>query len=106
MKEIRSPSDKFIIVEAKRKRGKTYTWNMGAWVIDLVNNNWTEPPANWHSKGVSLAYADGHVEKYKWRSKETIDWLGSEDIPDAPSPSHSDTEDFRYFSRHIPRADG
>ena len=107
MKEIRSPSEKFVIVESQRKRsdGTGYTWNKGAWCIGLEDNNWREPPAYWHSKGVSLAYADGHVEKYKWRSKETRDWLGGEDVPDVPTPAHSDTEDFRYFSRHIPRAD-
>ena len=105
MNEIKSPSEKFVIVESQRKVGNTYTWNKGAWVINLIGNNWAEPPANWHSKGVSLAYADGHVDKYHWRSKETIDWLGSENIPDAPTPSHSNTEDFRYFSSHIPRAD-
>jgi prepilin-type N-terminal cleavage/methylation domain-containing protein/prepilin-type processing-associated H-X9-DG protein len=105
MGEIKSPSDKFIIVESQHKEGTVHTWNKGAWVINLIDNNWAEAPANWHSKGVSLAYADGHVEKYKWRSKETLDWLGSEDIPNAPNPAHSNTEDFLYFSRHIPRAD-
>lgn len=105
MSEIKSPGDKIVIVESQRKVGNAYTWNMGAWVIDLIGNNWNEPPANWHTKGVCLAYADGHAEKYKWKNKETIEWLQSEVIPDSPSPPHSHTDDYQYFSTHIARAD-
>ncbi len=107
MEEIKSPGYEYVIVESQRKVPGTsnYTWNMGAWVINLISNNWAEPPANWHTKGVCLAYADGHAEKYKWKDKETTDWLQSDQIPDTPPTSHANTRDFQYFSRHVPRAD-
>jgi prepilin-type N-terminal cleavage/methylation domain-containing protein/prepilin-type processing-associated H-X9-DG protein len=105
MSQIRSPSDKYIIVEAQRMMGGSPHWNMGAWCYDIQTENFFEPPANWHSKGVSLAYADGHAEKYKWRSKEMKDWLAMEDIPDKAPDNVKGSADAQYFLTNIPRGD-
>ena len=78
---------------------------MGAWCFSIQNENFFEPPANWHSKGVSLAYADGHAEKYHWRSKAMKDWLAMEPIPDLAPANVAGSEDAMYFYRSIPRGD-
>jgi len=106
MGDIRSPSDKYIIVEAQRMMGGSPHWNMGSWCFSIPDENFNEPPANWHSKGVSLAYADGHAEKYKWRSKAMKDWLAMEPLPDVAPASVIGSEDAMYFYRSIPRGDG
>ncbi|MGV7235656.1 MAG: prepilin-type N-terminal cleavage/methylation domain-containing protein [Nitrosomonadaceae bacterium] len=106
MGDIRSPSDKYIIVEAQRMMGGSPHWNMGSWCFDIQTQNFNEPPANWHSKGVSLSFADGHAEKYKWRSKAMKDWLAMEPLPDVAPASVIGSEDAMYFYRSIPRGDG
>jgi prepilin-type N-terminal cleavage/methylation domain-containing protein/prepilin-type processing-associated H-X9-DG protein len=105
MGEIRLPSDKYILVEAQRMMGGSPHWNMGAWCFSIKQENFWEPPANWHSKGVSLAFADGHAEKYKWRSKPMKEWLAMDPLPDKAPDNVKGTADAMYFLRNIPRGD-
>lgn len=105
--QITVPSNKYIIVEGQRMTpigGQwVWHWNMGSWYFNVTDRNFGEPPANWHARGVSLAYADGHAEKYKWKNQETLEWLENEQIPDNAPASVKNTDDANYFYRNIPR---
>ena len=107
MSEIKVPSSKYVSVEGQRmiqvNGERQWHWNMGAWYYNVSDRIFGEPPANWHNDGVSLAFADGHAEKYKWQSPEMDEWLHSEQITDTPPDSVKGTEDAEYFYRHIPR---
>ncbi len=105
MNEIKSPGNKYIIVEAQRMLGGGYHWNMGAWCFSILHENFWEPPANWHMKGVCLAFADGHAEKFKWVSQPMKDWLAMNPLPDSAPDNVRGTADALYFLRNIPRGD-
>jgi prepilin-type processing-associated H-X9-DG protein/prepilin-type N-terminal cleavage/methylation domain-containing protein len=34
---------------------------------------WTDMPADWHSHGANLSFADGHVERWRWESSMIFD---------------------------------
>jgi prepilin-type N-terminal cleavage/methylation domain-containing protein/prepilin-type processing-associated H-X9-DG protein len=44
--------------------------------------NWWDRPANRHSQGANLAFADGHVEHWTWRVKMVFDYLPEPVRPD------------------------
>lgn len=107
MNDISVPASKYILVEGQRMVSTggqwEWHWNMGSWYFDITGQNFGEPPANWHSKGVCLGYADGHAGKYKWKSQEMKEWLEKEQIPDNAPDLVRGTEDAVYFYRNIPR---
>ncbi len=69
--EIKSPGNKLVFVEDQDDRG----WNMGSWVVNPYGNNWTDALGLWHVDSGTLAFADGHAEKHKWRDQRTIDYF-------------------------------
>ncbi|MBW8018049.1 MAG: prepilin-type N-terminal cleavage/methylation domain-containing protein [Planctomycetes bacterium] len=106
MGDITTPSEKYIYIEVNRMLNDgRYHWNMGAYMYCIVHETFEENPSAWHNDGVDLGFADGHAEKYKWKSKAVKDWLSMEIVPPLAPTTVNDTEDNRYFLRHIPRGD-
>ena len=101
MSQIKSPGEKyFLLEEVEKLPDGSYWWSMGSWVLDLLNNNWYDPIADWHNEGCNLAYADGHVEKYKWKDQRTIDWIEGT-AEKSPSPAeHAGSADLEYMLSH------
>lgn len=71
--QIRSPVTRLMIVEEADARGI----NLGAWVMPIYGGTWgmSDSLAYWHKGGCSLAFADGHAEIYRFKEKETTDYL-------------------------------
>jgi len=69
--QIRNASSKLVFVEDEDNRG----WNMGSWVMRPVGYRWTDSLGLWHVDSGTLAFADGHAEKRKWRDKRTIEYF-------------------------------
>ena len=40
--------------------------------IDARNWGWNDVPGSRHQKGANFAFADGHIEKHKWRDPRTL----------------------------------
>lgn len=53
---------------------------------DSWNGRWFDLPANRHSQGASLSFADGHVERWKWVAPKIFtklgDWVRADELPD------------------------
>lgn len=102
MHEIKSPGDKYICVEEIEKLSDgTYWWNMGSWVVDIPMKYWFDPVAGWHTWGCTLAYADGHSEKIKWRDQRTKDWIQGDAQKGSPSIDQSGSVDMAYMVQHF-----
>ena len=71
--EIKNPSSKLVFVEDEDNRG----WNMGSWVMNPVGDYWTDSLGLWHVDSGTLAFADGHAERRKWRDQRTIDYFSN-----------------------------
>jgi len=69
--QIKNASSKLVFVEDEDNRG----WNMGSWVMRPVGYRWTDSLGLWHVDSGTLAFADGHAEKRKWRDKRTIEYF-------------------------------
>ncbi|NQV34151.1 MAG: type II secretion system protein [Phycisphaeraceae bacterium] len=69
--EIRRPATKLVFVEDQDDRG----WNMGSWVMNPLGERWTDSLGLWHADSGTLAFADGHAQRRKWRDKRTIEYF-------------------------------
>lgn len=104
--EITSPGSKYITVE---EMDQQFGWNAGSWVINLSSSPgyWYDPVAGWHTKGMTLGFADGHAEKIKWQESETIEWLQNEPQKggniSTKGIDHRGSQDMEYMLRNAPR---
>ena len=87
--QIRNAASKLVFVEDQDDR----SWNMGSWVMRPVGHRWTDSLGLWHVDSGTLAFADGHAEKRKWRDKRTIEYFKNpydftfeHSTPDDPNP--------------------
>jgi prepilin-type N-terminal cleavage/methylation domain-containing protein/prepilin-type processing-associated H-X9-DG protein len=47
----------------------------GGYTVYFDRSSWWDLPPSRHSNGVTLGYADGHADYYKWREKDTLDLI-------------------------------
>jgi prepilin-type N-terminal cleavage/methylation domain-containing protein/prepilin-type processing-associated H-X9-DG protein len=81
--DIRSPDRIFVIIDERHD-----SINEGNFAVDLSNTGnlsgdgirvpywWLDTPASYHRNGVTLSFADSHVETYRWKEKTTLGPLG------------------------------
>jgi prepilin-type N-terminal cleavage/methylation domain-containing protein/prepilin-type processing-associated H-X9-DG protein len=105
MTDIKSPGSKFVFVEeARRLGGGTAYWNDGAWVMNIFEQWWHDPLAAWHSWGCNFGFADGHAERIKWKSQDTIEWIKQGTYNPARYPE-LENADLDWVLRHYPSED-
>jgi type II secretory pathway pseudopilin PulG len=70
MSAIAMPGTTFAMLEQADWRG----YNVGTWVVNWRGDSfgWQSPPALWHNKVDSIAFADGHAELRKWTDPAII----------------------------------
>ncbi len=102
--EIKNPSRKLVFVEDQDDRG----WNMGSWVLRPVGHRWTDSLGLWHVDSGTLAYADGHAEKHKWRDRRTIEYFKNPyDFSFEHSTPENPNEDLRFIQEaYLPTGRG
>lgn len=72
MSQIIAPGQKYVFIENVDPRG----WNMGSWIMNpsSTSPSLIDPIAIFHSDRSTFGFADGHAEKYTWKSQRLIDW--------------------------------
>ncbi len=72
--QIRSPAEKYMIVEEADSRGFNSTWwTLGTREMGHDPVQWWSPLAIWHGDSSTLGFCDGHAESHHWREKLTIE---------------------------------
>ena len=67
--QIKRPSDKFVLLDENYKK-----INDGClFVTAAPSTTQIDVPANYHSQGSGMNFADGHSEIHKWRTKQVTD---------------------------------
>jgi prepilin-type N-terminal cleavage/methylation domain-containing protein/prepilin-type processing-associated H-X9-DG protein len=61
----------------------------------FVEQTWWDLPANRHSQGSSMSFADGHIEYWRWRAPKTFEKLG-QSITD-----EQDRQDFLRLQKRV-----
>ena len=79
--QIKSPGEKYMLVEEADSRGFNSTW----WALGTRERGynpvqWWSPLAVWHGDSSTLGFCDGHAELHRWREKLTIE-LGRKTVP-------------------------
>jgi prepilin-type N-terminal cleavage/methylation domain-containing protein/prepilin-type processing-associated H-X9-DG protein len=73
--QIKSPGEKYMLVEEADARGYNHKWWHLApreWGYDPVM--WWSALAIWHGDSSTLGFCDGHAELHRWREQLTIEW--------------------------------
>jgi len=96
--QIRSPGDKYILVEEADGRGL----NVNSWVIRPNDDkNWVDPMSVAHMGRSTLGFADGHAEKHRWVDESTIT-NALDQQPNRPLLATDSGEDLDYMRRNFP----
>jgi prepilin-type N-terminal cleavage/methylation domain-containing protein/prepilin-type processing-associated H-X9-DG protein len=97
--EIKAPADLFVFIDTNEDTiwDSTFgTLPMGCQWEDY----WLDVPADRHSLGCNVTFADGHVEFWRWRAPKTGLWVGEHSWCD------EDLLDLRQMQEHIKGAGG
>lgn len=68
--DIITPSSQMLALEELDSRG----WNIGSWIMyvrDPQKYDWIDYMAQFHHKGTTISYADGHVKFEYWQDADT-----------------------------------
>lgn len=71
MSEIQDPSRQMVALEELDARG----WNLGSWIMYARQSykwKWIDYMALFHEVGTNISFADGHVEMWEWKDKDTL----------------------------------
>jgi prepilin-type N-terminal cleavage/methylation domain-containing protein/prepilin-type processing-associated H-X9-DG protein len=108
--EIIAPGNKYVFIENVDPRG----WNMGSWIMNwsATTPSLIDPIAIFHSERSTFGFADGHAEKYTWKSDRLRAWAhqatdeGSSSFGFSFSPNANDkdeVDDVMFLNRgYIP----
>ena len=68
LEDIHTPARIIVLAEEHDPR----EWNMGSWDIPLSGDAWNDWVAYWHDVGANFAFADSHVEHWRWEDPRTL----------------------------------
>ena len=109
--QIRSPGEKYMLVEEADSRGYNHKW----W--HLAPREWGYDPvqlwsalAIWHGDSSTLGFCDGHADRHKWVDQYTLDrWdrilQQPGDLYGKDRPPAGQTTDIDYMARGWPYED-
>jgi len=86
MSNVRKPSETFVFIDEFDPRIAGSGVNQGAFVVLKSGDQWVDFPAQWHSKGYPVTFADGHGEYYRMSDPRT--WAIT--APYANQPNNGD----------------
>jgi prepilin-type N-terminal cleavage/methylation domain-containing protein/prepilin-type processing-associated H-X9-DG protein len=69
------------------------------WPGSFFPDEWWDLPANRHSQGCNLSFADGHVEYWRWAVPKVFTELGQ------PVADNGEIKDYRRVQAHVRPAD-
>ena len=97
--EIPRPTQLFVFMDTHEDA----IWDATFGVFELGDywqDNWLDVPADRHSQGANISFADGHVEHWKWRTSKHGIAVGGRTY------NAADLADLRRLQQHIKGADG
>jgi len=78
--EPRNPgaANLFVFMEVHQDEITDTEFGIPVAVDDYASGYWWDIPANRHSQGGNFSFADGHVERWKWKAPKTVIGRGME----------------------------
>jgi prepilin-type N-terminal cleavage/methylation domain-containing protein/prepilin-type processing-associated H-X9-DG protein len=70
-----SPTDVFVFIDVHEDGILDSLFGI-PWPGSAYPLQWWDLPANRHTQGCNLSFADGHAEHWRWRAPKTFDFLG------------------------------
>lgn len=92
---VPSPAYRIVFVDEGRITPDSYA-------VYYMGNTWWDPPHCRHGDGTNVSYADGHVDYWKWKGKESIRAGHETNPPQQLKPvSEDDYEDLQKMQKAV-----
>lgn len=99
LSDISLPGSKIVFLE----EADGYGWNHKTWNMNLNTPEWIDPFAVWHNGSSTLSFADGHAERRRWVSENTIEMSELQQKYYSALENGQASEDYLWFRRsYIP----
>jgi prepilin-type processing-associated H-X9-DG protein len=96
---IRAPANLFVLIDTHENA----IWDSTFGVLSqnsYYSRYWLDIPADRHSQGANLSFADGHAETLRWRASKASHTIGQR------TSGEADLDDLRQLQRRIKGAGG
>ena len=81
-------------------------YNIDGWSYIPYDHAYWDPLGNYHNKGCTFAFVDGHSEEYRWKDKRTMIFMGDRGEAAAQGFGKGDVQvgnpDFDWLDAHYP----
>lgn len=89
--DIPNPAYRIVFVDD----GGTNPSALGGWTVNVITEEWWDPPPVRHGDGTNFSFADGHSDYHKWKDPRTIE-VGKRVPPTAFSGAQPGNEDLKW----------
>jgi len=66
--QVKNPSE---VISVGEEYDKSQGFNNGSWMIPSEGDRWMDYPIDYHPKGTTVSFADGHAEFHLWQDERT-----------------------------------
>lgn len=97
--EVKAPAELFVFMDTHENA----IWDSTFGVLPFGSywqDYWLDVPADRHQRGTTVSFADGHVERWKWRYTKSESAIASRAV------NNEDLEDLRVVQQHVKGAGG
>jgi prepilin-type processing-associated H-X9-DG protein len=95
MMQIRSPAERIVFIDVNEA-------TPGSFSIYYDKEQWQDPAPVLHGNGMTLSFADGHVEYWKWTGEETIaNGRSAKPTQDLQPTTQAGLEDLHKFQKGV-----
>ena len=100
---IKSGGQKMLFVESQRDNDY---YNIDAWSYVPYDRRYWDPLGNYHNKGCTFSFVDGHAEEYRWKDRRTMIFMSDRNDAANQGFGKGDVQvgnpDFDWLDTHYP----
>lgn len=100
---IKAGGQKLLFVEDQYDR---MYYNIDGWSYIPYDNAYWDPLGNYHNKGCTFSFVDGHAEEYRWKDRRTMIFMSDRELAKDSGFGKGDVQvgnpDFKWLDAHYP----
>ena len=106
LSSLKMPEDKYTFGEEPYDMPSSTAFNHGSWsfIPEYGLWEWWDPAGSFHNEAMTLAFGDGHAQKYKWKDERSVKFHKDRHDPSlGDDPRYQpDNLDILWFVEHYP----
>ncbi len=103
--DIKSGGQRYLFLEDNYDK---HYYSIGDWDYEPYSYSFWDPLGNFHNKGCTFSFVDGHAEQYRWKDPRTMLFMTSRQESWVQNQVEKgtvmlDNQDFEWLDAHYPR---